>query len=86
MFVILVGRFIGVVGLVYLLQILRHKKKVNFKQLLFITYAGLIRGAIAFGLVLTIDNHIKNYQVVVTTTLTLVIVTTLLYGSLMPFA
>lgn len=57
MAVIIVGRFIGVVGLVYFLSIFRHRKRVSFKQLLFISYSGLIRGAIAFGLVLTIEGY-----------------------------
>jgi hypothetical protein len=50
----------------------------------FIAYSGLIRGAIAFGLVLKLDDTIVEKEVIITTSLTLVIVTTLLYGSLMP--
>jgi NhaP-type Na+/H+ or K+/H+ antiporter len=49
------------------------------------SYAGMIRGAIAFGLVLQIDGDIvKEKDVIVTTSLTLVIVTTVIYGSTMP--
>ena len=44
----------------------------------------MIRGAIAFGLVLRIPEGIEHRGVIVTTSLTLVIVTTVLYGSLMP--
>ena len=61
-----------------------HKKKVSFKQLCFIGYAGMIRGAIAFGLVLKIDNTVASKNVIVTTTLTLVATTTILFGTLMP--
>lgn len=49
------------------------------------SYAGLIRGAIAFGLVLKLDNTIsKEIEVIITTSLALVLITTLLYGSTMP--
>jgi len=40
----------------------------------------MIRGAIAFGLVLRLDNSLPNREVIVTTSLSLVIVTTILYG------
>ena len=52
----IVGRFLGTVGLIYFLSIFGHKRQVSFKQLCFISYAGLIRGAIAFGLVLKLDS------------------------------
>ena len=44
----------------------------------------MIRGAIAFGLVLNIDKSIANREVIVTTALTLVCFTTIFFGSLMP--
>ena len=51
---------------------------------MFICYAGLIRGAIAFGLVLTIDEHVvHDKEVIVTTTLALILITTVLYGTTM---
>ena len=52
------------------------------KQLIFIWYAGMIRGAIAFGLVLMIDPKVYgNRDVIVTTSLSLVIFTTVVFGS-----
>lgn len=51
------------------------------KDLLFIAYAGMIRGAVAFGLVLRIDNSIENRSVIVTSSLALVIVSTVFMGS-----
>lgn len=59
------------------------KKKANFtwKELIFIWYAGLVRGAIAFGLVLRIDDGVPNRSVIVTTTLALVVITTIFFGS-----
>jgi hypothetical protein len=46
----------GTVFLLYMTVMCKHKRQINFKQVLFICYAGLIRGAIAFGLVLKLDN------------------------------
>lgn len=84
----IVARFSGTVGLLYLTSICKHKRQVSFKQLLFICYAGLIRGAIAFGLVLKLDATLVpdefNRRVIRTTALTLVITTTIIFGSCMP--
>jgi hypothetical protein len=41
----------------------------------------MIRGAVAFGLVLRIDNNIPHRSVIVTSSLSLVIVTTVFCGS-----
>ena len=82
--IIPIGRFFGTVVLIYILVLFKHRKRIEFRELLFISYAGLIRGAIAFGLVLRIEPNIKEKDVIVTTALTLVIITTLLFGSLMP--
>ena len=54
--IIMVGRAIGTLGLVGLMKCCcRYKSGINLKELIFIWYAGMIRGAIAFGLVLRID-------------------------------
>lgn len=45
-----------------------------------IGFAGLIRGAIAFGLVLRVDDTVANRSVIVTTCLTLVVFTTIFFG------
>ena len=83
-FIIIIGRFFGTVVLVWLMTVFCcHKKPVSWRELLFICYAGLIRGAIAFALVLKIDPKIKERRVIVTTALSLVIITTLLFGSTM---
>lgn len=55
LFTIVIGRFIGIVGLLYLLVLFGHRAKVTFREMLFIWYGGLIRGPIAFGLVLTVS-------------------------------
>ena len=43
----------------------------------------MIRGAIAFGLVLRIDKQFANRDVIVTTSLLLVIFTTVFFGSML---
>jgi len=83
-FIIIIGRLAGTVGLISLLSLCKVKKQVSYKQLTFIGYSGMIRGAIAFGLVLTIDGSIEERDVIITTSLSLVIITTLLFGSTMP--
>ena len=81
--VIMVGRIGGTVGLVYLFVfIFGFKWELGLKKLIFIWYAGMIRGAIAFGLVLRISNGSSpNRGVIVTTSLLLVIFTTVVFGS-----
>ena len=39
------------------MRIFGHKPRVSFKQLCFVSYAGMIRGAIAFGLVLRVGKE-----------------------------
>ena len=79
----MVGRVGGTVGLVYLFVALGLIKwELGLKKLIFIWYAGMIRGAIAFGLVLRIShNSSPNRGVIVTTSLLLVIFTTVCFGS-----
>ena len=66
---------------------LKSRTDVGFRELLFICYGGMIRGAIAFGLVLKIPTNPTinpNKGIIVTTTLALVIITTVVFGSFMP--
>ena len=83
--IILIGRFLGTFGLLGFLKLFGYekndKRKITCGELLFIWYAGLIRGAIAFGLVLRISDDVPNRSVIVTTSLTLVVVSTIFYGS-----
>jgi NhaP-type Na+/H+ or K+/H+ antiporter len=94
--IIISGRFIAVMTIFYLGRLCCRKKTINFRELCFITYAGMIRGAIAFALVLKIPKvgdegcdsetdclSVVNYEVLVSTTLILVMVTTLLFGTFM---
>jgi sodium/hydrogen exchanger-like protein 6/7 len=84
----IIARFFGTVILLYLTALCKHKRQVSFREVLFVCYAGLIRGAIAFGLVLKLDTMPElvnpiNLPVIRTTALTLVISTTLIFGSTM---
>jgi sodium/hydrogen exchanger-like protein 6/7/sodium/hydrogen exchanger 8 len=90
--IIIVGR-ISAISIAHTLFGLcsRGKSDYNCKELIFIMYGGMIRGAIAFALVLKIpsdgcpDNcDFHERGVVVTTTLAAVIITTVGFGSFMP--
>lgn len=85
MVVILIGRGLGTFGLIALLKCCGYEKhnpkRITWKELTFIWYAGLIRGAIAFGLVLRIEDTLPNRSVIITTCLTLVVFTTIFFGS-----
>lgn len=85
MLAILVGRFVGSIGLIYTLKLCCYERdnpnKMTFKELIFVWYAGMIRGAIAFGLVLRIDDNVEYKKLITTTCLTLVVFTTIFFGS-----
>lgn len=69
-------------GLVALMRVVGYDAEISIRELIFIWYAGMIRGAIAFGLVLRIDgNKFANRDVIVTTSLSLVVFTTVVFGS-----
>ena len=58
---------------------------MKFSEKSIMTFAGSIRGAIAFGLAISIDSKNKKIkQVLVSSTLVLVFITTILFGGLMP--
>lgn len=79
--IIMIGRFFGTIGLIWLMTKCGFRSGISPRQLVFIWYAGMIRGAIAFGLVLRIDQKYKNREVIVTTSLALVVFTTVVFGS-----
>ena len=83
--IVIIGRGMATMGLIALLKLCGyekgHKSPLTYAELAFIWCAGLIRGAIAFGLVLRIDKSFANRDLIVTTCLTLVVITTILFGS-----
>ncbi len=59
---------------------------MKFSEKGIMSCAGSIRGAIAFGLAISIDTpNLTNKAVLVNTTLILVFFTTIVFGALMPF-
>lgn len=89
--IIIVGRFLAVWSAHGLVMLCSKTRDVTVKELLFITYGGMIRGAIAFGLVLKIPDkapgdpgYFNERGVIITTTLACVIFTTVGFGSFMP--
>lgn len=73
---ILLGGFIGTVVLVQLLDTCGFKSGIDLKKLMYIWYAGTIRGAISFGLVLKLDERVHlNRDVIITTCLSLIVFT-----------
>jgi len=83
--VIVFGIACGTIGLVGILKCFGYEKDspspITCRELIFIWYAGMIRGAIAFGLVLRISPSFENREVIMTTCLSLVIATTIFFGS-----
>jgi len=79
--IVMVGRGFGSLGLMGLLRCCGYNHGLSIQELIFIWYAGMIRGAIAFGLVLRIDDSYTNRDVIVTTSLSLVVFTTVVFGS-----
>lgn len=90
------GRFCAVFCTFYLFRLCFKKKTISARELCFIVYAGMIRGAIAFALVLKIPVENtpecktpgecvseETYNVLVSTTLLLVMITTVLFGTFM---
>jgi hypothetical protein len=66
--IIVIGRYLAVYISYYVFECLpgSQKNKLNFSQITFIAFAALIRGSIAFGLVLKIkdifrDNEMKKH-------------------------
>jgi len=78
----MIGRLCGTLGLISLIRTCGYDANLNIREIIFIWYAGMIRGAIAFGLVLRIHSGTQeNREVIVTTALMLVVFTTVFMGS-----
>ena len=89
-FIVIVGRIMAVWISHGLFSMCAKKKDITLRELCFISYGGMIRGAIAFGLVLKIpDNQPEVFTergAIITTTLALVIITTVFFGTFMKYA
>lgn len=92
--IIIIGRLLTISIVQGLATLCRKKGKkvdVNLREVAFVSFGGMIRGAIAFGLVLKIPSGeseglpaFRERGVVVTTTLAVVIITTVVFGTFMP--
>ena len=85
---VLIGRFVAVYGISLILNLFKLKIfefDVSERGITF--FAGCIRGAIAFGLAISMpsdsDESTKNKQMLISSTLILVFITTVLFGALM---
>ena len=87
---VLIGRFFSIYGLSFLLKLL----KCNFFQFSkneqgITFFAGCIRGAVAFGLAISIPSNSieesKNKKMLISSTLILVFLTTIIFGALMNY-
>lgn len=97
--IVVVGRIIAIICVFYGSLWYFKKQTIKFGELMFIAYGGMIRGAIAFALVMKIP-HVgtynckvpdfcftkEEYDLAVSTTLALVMITTLLFGTFMKAA
>ena len=78
------GRLLSVLVVQYSFVLFGCENTFKFKELVFLSYAGMIRGAIALGLALKAFAVFSEYEVFVTSVLSLVIISTLVFGSFMP--
>lgn len=85
-FNVLVFRFLGVFLIIGLSQLItRRSVGLTYKDLIFISYAGQIRGAVVLGLVLRLyhdqSQTLDHASVIVTASYFLVIASTVIMGS-----
>ena len=85
---VLVGRFVAVYGISFFLNLFKmniFRFDVSERGITF--FAGCIRGAIAFGLAISMpgesEEYLKNKKMLISSTLILVFITTILFGALM---
>ena len=85
---VLLGRFLAVFGISFILNIFKLKIfTFDMSERGITFFAGCIRGAIAFGLAISMPEDVgegqKNKQMLISSTLILVFISTLLFGALM---
>ena len=85
--IIMVGRFLAIYISYFLFSFCDKSAsgKLSFRQMTFAAYAALIRGAIAFGLVTQLGDEVAEREVLVSSTLALVIITTVFFGGFTAF-
>ena len=85
-FVVLGGRIFAIFGLSFIMRLLGVKSfRMKTSQKGIMSCAGSIRGAIAFGLAISIETSNKLHrEIIVGSTLILVFFTTIVFGAIMP--
>jgi NhaP-type Na+/H+ or K+/H+ antiporter len=87
--IIIIGRFLGNIISLYPLVLLGHKPRISFKELCFVSYAGLVRGSVALGLLQEMSNSELSYEssnIIPTTVFAMVSFSTMVFGFFMPMA
>ena len=81
------GRFVSVYGICFLMYLFGADNfKLSFTEKGIAACSGTIRGAIAFGLSISIVSDKKlNRDILLSTTLSLVFISTIVFGALMPY-
>ena len=87
LFVVVCGRIFAIFGLSYIFKLCGFKNfKMKNSQKGIMSCAGSIRGAIAFGLAISIETSNELHkEIIVSSTLILVFFSTIVFGALMPF-
>ena len=85
--VVVAGRFVSVYGICILMDLCHVTNfKLSFIERGISSCSGTIRGAIAFGLSISIVSKSElNRDILLSTTLSLVFISTILFGALMPY-
>lgn len=81
------ARFFSIFSLSYICKRFMKKWNVSFYELLIITVAGIIRGSVAFALILTLkkeEEGDKSVSIVQSSVMLMVFITTLSLGAAMP--
>lgn len=84
-----IGRIISVYLVSGLVKLIRRSNwKVNCKELNIIWYSGIVRGSVAFALILTVNpanpSELNQIQVIKSSVLFMVFFTTIIFGGFMP--
>ena len=84
--IVIIGRFVSTMGVVKILDnCCKYNSGIRTSEVFFMGFAGIIRGAVAFGLVLRIDVSVPNRGLIITTALTIVVFTTIFFGFFVGF-
>ncbi|MCQ2817950.1 MAG: cation:proton antiporter, partial [archaeon] len=83
---VVLGRFVSVLGICFLMESCMKNFKLSWTEKGIASCSGTIRGAIAFGLSISIESkNSLNRDILLSTTLSLVFISTVVFGALMPY-